>query len=128
MLGVGKFEHQAPTSTATRCAWANPLIHWTSYEMSNYRTAFQVPRSPVADKIHKSGECLCGAFATRDDLKELELWYPETAAYIKSMEAEALAMGKEFPYWGHQSGKRPRTTGALCSDCLFNLDDYEETN
>tara|TARA_R100000306_G_C4350741_1_gene129998 strand:+ start:60 stop:911 length:852 start_codon:yes stop_codon:yes gene_type:complete len=126
MLGVGKFEHQAPTSTATRCAWANPLIHWTSYEMSNYRRAFQVPRSPVADKIHKSGECLCGAFATRDDLKELELWYPETADYIKSMEAEALAMGKKFPYWGHRAGKIPKTTGDLCSDCLFNLDDFAQ--
>jgi 3'-phosphoadenosine 5'-phosphosulfate sulfotransferase (PAPS reductase)/FAD synthetase len=123
MLGVGKVEHQAPTSTTTRCAWVNPIVHWTSFEMMGYRSAFDVPRSPVADKIHKSGECLCGAFATRDELKELEFWYPETANYIKSLEAEAKALGKKFPYWGHRAGKRPTATGPLCSDCLFNLDE-----
>ena len=126
MLGVGKFEHQAPTSTATRCAWVHPIVHWTSFEMNTYRSAFGVPRSPVADKIHKSGECLCGAFARPDELNEIEFWYPETAAYIKSMEAEALAMGKKFPYWGHRAGKRPTATGPLCSDCLFNLDDIPQ--
>mgnify|MGYP005828429325 FL=1 len=125
MLGVGKFEHQAPTSTATRCAWVNPLIHWTSYEMSSYRMAFQVPRSPVADKLHRSGECLCGTFARPDELKEIEFWYPETANYIKSIQAEALAMGKKFPYWGHRAGKIPKTAGPLCSDCLFNMEESE---
>ena len=126
MLGVGKFEHQAPTSTATRCAWVNPIIHWTSFEMNSYRSAFDVLRSPVSDKIHKSGECLCGAFATSDELKELEFWYPETANYIKSLQAEALAMGKEYPYWGHRAGKRPKATGPLCSDCLFNMDEVDD--
>ncbi len=122
MLGVGKFEHQSPTSTATRCAWVNPLIHWTSYEMNSYRMAFQVPRSPVADKLHRSGECLCGTFARPDELKEIEFWYPETANYIKSIQAEALANGKKFPYWGHREGKIPKSAEPLCSDCLFNLE------
>jgi len=94
--------------------------------MNKYRSALEVPRSPVADKIHKSGECLCGAFARPDELKEIEFWYPETAAYIKSMEAEALAMGKKFPYWGHRIGTKPKATGPLCSDCLFNMDDIPQ--
>ena len=126
MLGVGKFEHQAPSRPATRLAWVNPLVHWTSFEMNSYRSAFDVPRSPVADKIHKSGECLCGTFAREDELKEIEFWYPETAKYIKSLQAEALAIGKQFPYWGHRAGKRPKTTGPLCSDCLFNLEEISQ--
>ena len=123
MVNIGKNEHQPPPKNTNRLAWANPIVHWTSFDMNNYRRAFQVPRSPVADKIHMSGECLCGAFARPDELKEIEFWYPETANYIKSLQAEALAMGKKYPYWGHREGERPKTTGPLCSDCLFNMDE-----
>ena len=111
MLGVGKFEHQAPRSPTKRLAWVNPIVHWTSFEMNTYRSAFGVPISPVADKIHKSGECLCGTFAREGDLKEIEFWYPETAAYIKSLQDEAKALGKKFPYWGHREGKGQQPQG-----------------
>lgn len=124
MKQIAAREHEGPRGRLTRTAWANPIVHWTSHEMVTYRRAFDVPRSPVADAIHVSGECLCGAFAHPGELDEIAYWYPDTAAYIRSLEAEARAMGKPFSEWGHGRGEMPKEAGPLCSDCQWFGQEY----
>ncbi len=47
----------------------------------------------MVDTICMSGECLCGAFAKKEELFDLELNFPETAAIIKDLQREAEAAG-----------------------------------
>lgn len=45
-------------------------------------------RNRVVDLIHKSGECLCGAFAETGELAELKMWFPAVAKRIEDLERE----------------------------------------
>lgn len=105
--------------------WCSPLIMWTKLDLMTYRRMNpDVPRNQVADLIHMSGECLCGAFAKPDELDEIGAWFPADVAYIRSLEARADAAGIQAPYnrWGHgQNGNakdapkgRSLTCGASC--------------
>ncbi len=87
----------------SRRIWVAPIHDWTKLDTTHFMEWRGIPRNPVVDLIHKSGECLCGAFAKPGELAELALW-PETRdAYneIKALEAEVRAAG--FP-WGWEDG------------------------
>lgn len=74
------------------------LIHDWSREDCGYAREYSgIPRNPVSERLGKSGECLCGAFAKPGDLDDIAYWYPETAAHIRALEVKARANG--FP-WG----------------------------
>lgn len=75
--------------------------------------------NPVSEKLHMSGECLCGAFAKPDELEEIRFWFPEVAAEIDRLEAEVAAAGHREPFcrWGHGQGKPTEKTGPLCTSC-----------
>ena len=79
--------------------WVNIINDWSKADCNRYIENVRIERSPVVDKIHKSGECLCGAFAKPGEFDELEFWYPEYAAYIKSLKD---AKGR---CWGWGAGK-----------------------
>lgn len=79
--------------------WCAPIHDWTKCDTSDLMEYLGIPRNPVVDLIHKSGECLCGAYARPGELEELGLW-PETRPQydeIKALQAEVIANG--FP-WG----------------------------
>ncbi len=79
--------------------WVSPLVLWTKMDMNTYRIMRgDVPRNQVADTLHMSGECLCGAFAHKGELEEIGMWYPQVREQIERLEAEVLATGK-FPAW-----------------------------
>lgn len=80
-----------------RTTWLAPFINLSAVDCSDYMARESIPRNPVKDLIHMSGECLCGAFAHKGELKEIELWFPETAAEIRRIEARVREAG--FP-WG----------------------------
>ncbi len=86
-----------------RTIWLAPIHDWTKLDTTLFMEWRGIPRNPVVDLIHKSGECLCGAFAKKGELEELAMW-PETRdAYneIKALEKEVRAAG--FP-WGWEDG------------------------
>ncbi len=83
--------------------WVAPIHDWSASDCSEFMEQQQIARNPVVDLIHKSGECLCGAFAEKGELQELALW-PETQPMyreIVTLEAEVRAEG--FP-WGWEDG------------------------
>jgi 3'-phosphoadenosine 5'-phosphosulfate sulfotransferase (PAPS reductase)/FAD synthetase len=105
--------------------WASPLAMWTKLDMNTYRLmAGDVPVNPVSDKLHMSGECLCGAFAKPDELDEIRFWYPDVAAEIDALERDVAAAGHREPYcrWGHGKGKPTEKVGPLCTSCDLQLD------
>jgi len=82
-----------------RRIWVSPIHDWSKSDCHALMEAYSVPRNPIVDLIHKSGECLCGAFAHKGELEELKLWPETRPAYdhIIALQAEVLAAG--FP-WG----------------------------
>ena len=106
--------------------WVSPISNWSTRALNDYLTAYEVPRNPVSDLIHMSGECLCGAYAHRDELEELRFWFPDVAARIDDLEAKVAGAGIKRCKWGN--GGRPPTEaelakiGALCSSCDYRAD------
>lgn len=80
-----------------RVVWAAPIFDWSKKDCNLCRRYAGMRRNPVAELIHKSGECLCGSFAEEGELAELEVWFPCVAKRIKDLQAEVRAAG--FP-WG----------------------------
>jgi len=99
--------------------WVAPIHDWSKIDTTKLIQHTGLKRNPVVDLIHKSGECLCGAFAKQGELAELEMWFPKTAAKIRRLEREVM---KKFP-WGWEgkpsSSRKSRGAGGpLCASCL----------
>lgn len=107
-----------------RTVWVNPIIDWSKLDTSMLLELAEQPRNLVVDLIHKSGECLCGAFAKPGELEELNLWDVTRPVYLelKALEAE---VSKVHPWgWGERPLRRrdPRQqvlceTSSLCWSC-----------
>jgi len=98
---------------------------WTKLDMNTYRLMQgDVPLNEVSQKLHMSGECLCGAFAKPDELEQIRFWFPDMAAEIDQLEADVRAAGHKEPFcrWGHGQGKPTEKTGKLCTSCDLQLD------
>lgn len=112
--------------------WVSPLVNWSTQDMADYRKVYpQVPYNPVSQELHMSGECLCGAFAKAGELDEIAFWRPETAVYIRSLEADVRAAGnapEQQCQWGwgayrSEHRKKIKNTGPLCAQCVFSFED-----
>lgn len=105
--------------------WLNPIYDWQKGDCLDYIGDNKIERNPVAALIHKSGECLCGAFAKQPhELKEIEYWFPEVGREIRAIEAEVKAAGKAACRWGERppssrSGKKGRSIDRMpmCHGC-----------
>lgn len=102
--------------------WVAPIHDWTKLDTSLLLEQVGQPRNIIVDLIHKSGECLCGAFAKRGELEELALWPQTRPAYdrIKALEAEV----KLIHGWGWGEKPLKKQTGLikpedqhLCQSC-----------
>lgn len=100
--------------------WASPLAMWTKADLTMYRLMCgDVPVNGVSEKLHMSGECLCGAFAKPDELEEIRFWYPDVAAAIDALMAEVRMCGArpDRQVWGHGQGRAEGRAGRLCQSC-----------
>lgn len=107
-----------------RLVWVNPLFHFDSTEMSEYRRRHELPTNPVSEHLHMSGECLCGAMAHPGELDEIAFFYPEHAAWLRSLEAKAKAKGLRYCKWGERRGIDAEV-GLLCQSCVFRQDAFD---
>jgi hypothetical protein len=118
--------------------WVSAIVHWTDAHMSEYRARHRcqqghehaphrlcfdraLPLNEVTAHIHMSGECLCGAFAKPGELDEIEFFYPDVAARLKALEAEAEAARIPACRWGQKppgGGDATSPAGRLCSSCI----------
>ncbi len=110
---------------STSAVFASPLIDWTNQQMREYRAAHEIPESPAAALLHRSGECNCGAFAKAGEERAmLKALYPEFFSGIEGLEREAEAAGVRWCRWGGYDahGNRAgeitrRRPGILCESC-----------
>lgn len=94
--------------------WA-PIIDWTNDRVWAYVREHNLPLSPAYATLHLSGDCLCGAFARREECHLLRVFYPELAERIARLERET---GKRWGGWSVGVADRPRTLESfVCSEC-----------
>lgn len=103
-------------------AWVNPLYDASKLDCTRLREHFGVQKSSVVDLIHMSGECLCGAFGSPEELKELKLWFGNdmTIARLANLDESERAAGR--PGWGCGGPMNKRNcpikpSGPMCSAC-----------
>lgn len=113
--------------------WINPILHWTDEDKNQLINSAGLPKNPVYQYLCKSGECLCGAFAKKGELLELEMHYPEEFTRIQRLYDEVK---NQFPWqWDEEPIKsivnqqRRERKGQLrfdldysplCHDCINN--------
>jgi 3'-phosphoadenosine 5'-phosphosulfate sulfotransferase (PAPS reductase)/FAD synthetase len=104
--------------------WLSPLVDWTAADLNDYRRRYpDLPLNEVTQRLHMSGECLCGAFAHAGELDEIGFWFPEVHAEIKALEAEVQAAGNASQQrcawgWGaYRDHSQSSRSGMLCSSC-----------
>jgi 3'-phosphoadenosine 5'-phosphosulfate sulfotransferase (PAPS reductase)/FAD synthetase len=67
--------------------WVSPLIDKSDEWVQEYRERHGLPRNPVSQKIHRSGDCQCLAFGKRtEELIMIEAEYPEFAKWLLNVE------------------------------------------
>jgi 3'-phosphoadenosine 5'-phosphosulfate sulfotransferase (PAPS reductase)/FAD synthetase len=100
--------------------WVNPLIEWTNGEMAAHRREHRLPVSDVTALLHKSGECMCLAFAAKGEramtISLFPEWYEEK---IRPLEEEAFRRGLKRWGWGWGAGTDLPATpiGPMCRGC-----------
>lgn len=70
-------------------------------------------------RLHRSGACLCGALARHSEIREIEQWFPDTAAELHGYEQLARDHGHLEDVWAGNLGPINRAQGRLplCSSC-----------
>ncbi|WP_169514711.1 phosphoadenosine phosphosulfate reductase family protein [Actinomadura atramentaria] len=116
-----RFRNAAEIDPQGGIVWCSPIVHFTNAQMHEYRRRYGLPCNEVADLLHMSGECLCGAYAKPGELDEIEAWYPNTAYRIRSLEKQAADLGIKNCRWGQKPAgatiKPGSVAGRLCSSC-----------
>jgi 3'-phosphoadenosine 5'-phosphosulfate sulfotransferase (PAPS reductase)/FAD synthetase len=104
--------------------WVSPLRDWTALDLNAYRARNpDCPRNEVADALHMSGECLCGAFAAAGELDQLSEWphAADVVTEIRALEREARVAGIPEPRcrwgWGADTDRSRVKSGVMCSSC-----------
>lgn len=89
----------------------SPLYNWSTERVWECVNGAGYERSPAYQTLCMSGDCLCGAYATKLERAAIIAFYPETWERIERLEK---ATGKEWG-WGANRGKRGGSP--LCVDC-----------
>jgi 3'-phosphoadenosine 5'-phosphosulfate sulfotransferase (PAPS reductase)/FAD synthetase len=119
--------HPTPVRQVGARVWVNPILKWTGIDVSRYVDEHGLERNPVVDKLHRSGECLCGALSDPAELDWIAFWYPDVAARIRNLERQCYERG--LPYrWGATRVAAPdprQPMLPLCHSCQtkWDLDD-----
>ena len=113
--------------------FVSPLFYKSNNWVMRYYIENDIKRSPVYDTLHISGDCLCGCFAKKEELKLLQMFHPEVFNEIKRLEKKLMEEGrgyaKRYKTWGggKTQGLATENTKAqtqiesfLCSDCLLD--------
>jgi 3'-phosphoadenosine 5'-phosphosulfate sulfotransferase (PAPS reductase)/FAD synthetase len=113
--------------------WVNPIHFFDARLMNEYRTRFDLPRNPVSDLIHRSGECLCMAMMRPEEWDEIQFWKPDdpTVKRLLALQAtlereDIVPPHKRRPCWQKIDPKAGiEAPGPLCSSCTARLFDTE---
>lgn len=84
--------------------WVNLINEWDKPECKDYLEGNGVKRNPVAEKLCRSGECLCGTMQDEGDRTEASFFYPDWGKWIDELEKAVLEKGFMWG-WGESLPK-----------------------
>lgn len=93
--------------------WA-PIFDWSTPQTWEYFKSKGFIRSPAYEVLCISGDCLCGAFATKGEREIIAAAYPEVHTRLKALES---AKGEEWGARSCRSKRKTRNAAVLCVDC-----------
>ena len=106
--------------------WINPILDWTDRDKNAYMKANDLPRNQVTDLLHRSGECLCGALARREELQGILDWFPEEGQRILDLEQAAKDAGLDDHFWAMRSNvsadQEQLFSSPLCVGCARDFE------
>lgn len=111
----------APVTADGGKLWVAPFLDWTMADLALWRDEHDIPHNDVADLLHYSGECLCGANATDGELELIARFYPEVAREIFRLGSLADRLGIERSRWGEHWREPAAATGPACGECQMRL-------
>ena len=111
-----------------RLHFCQPFIDKTSPWVFDYLNSNDLHISPVYQTMHFSGDCLCGAYAKREEMHMLKGFYPDVAKKLSDLEKE-LAKSKnpnvqKYLHWGNNVGfdnitnQETLEESLVCTDCM----------
>lgn len=118
--------------------WYAPIFDKSNEWVEEYRQKHDLPENPAHKKIHRSGDCFCGAYAKRDEeLIDLQAHYPEMYEELMEIEEEvqdSLGASNPHAWWGHKGKDEFELhedmetvgEGILCSSCGVPADHDED--
>lgn len=84
--------------------WVAPIHNWTKRDCLAFLADAGLPRNPVVELLHMSGECLCGSYANAVAERPLiAALCPEIEETISALERDVREAGVRACEWG----KRP---------------------
>lgn len=104
--GVRKLESQTRGFTAKEWGeWEGvttyaPILDWPTEKVWEYVRANDLPISPAYQALHISGDCLCGAFADKDELRMMEAFYPQECQRIVDLQTKRAEVASTRCKWG----------------------------
>jgi 3'-phosphoadenosine 5'-phosphosulfate sulfotransferase (PAPS reductase)/FAD synthetase len=135
---MGHMSRDPEISTEERRIWVAPIHDWSKSHTAELIEFAGLERNFIVDLLHKSGECLCGAFAEKGELAELQMWKETRPAhdYIVRLQKEVIAAGHP---WGWED-RPPEHIGEekkgqmiiepmrqfMCWNCNRNSDDRKK--
>ena len=78
--------HLEPHHKQSSKIWISAIHDWSALDCSDYIAKQGLKRNPVKDKLHISGECLCGSFADPMERREIAFWFPEIDELLSKYE------------------------------------------
>jgi 3'-phosphoadenosine 5'-phosphosulfate sulfotransferase (PAPS reductase)/FAD synthetase len=139
-----RMENIEPEQECKGWIWMAPIADWTKDECEQYIDEHDLRRNPVVSDIHRSGECYCGAYASRDiELIDLQANYEDHAEWLLEVEEtvqEEIGREEDYCWWGTSGVSSERLqelvntddredVPMMCQDCAFGPDtnhDHEE--
>lgn len=122
-------KNREPIDKKGSAVFVNPLIDWENKEVDNYVKDNNFPISDVYALLHRSGECQCGAFASKGEREMIKDLYPQWFENnIAWLEIEAEKRGLKYTKWGYKyipiayrkfAIKEQEENSNLCSSCEF---------
>lgn len=118
-----RFINTKPISVWEGAVVLTPIYELTTEKTWHFFRSTGLQRSPAYQTLGISGDCVCGAFAQKDELDKLNYHYPCLAKRLESLSFDLDKQGNVPPSrrewgWGwNQPRKKSAKEAALCVEC-----------
>ena len=108
-----------------RIVWIAPVYYWSTKATYSFikKQGFELSESYTM--LHISGDCLCGAFAGKDEAGLINAFYPDTGEQIIQIECVAFKSHKGRKNWGNGESmaavksQKKLSEAFACAECNY---------